>query len=142
MDDDRRLERFDQLQDGRPVADIQLVMGEAGQRPPQPLLVPAGIALRAEEGLALVIVHAVDGQAAPMEEDGDFRADQAGGAGYQTVLIHTRPMPWNHETHEPHEKREQRTRFKAFGAVRDTGHYISGYRSPAAAGLSCILWCH
>jgi hypothetical protein len=40
--------------------------------------------LGTEEGLALVIVHAMNGKAAPMEEDGDFRADQAGRAGYET----------------------------------------------------------
>ena len=31
------------------VANVQLVVREAGQRLPQPLLVPAGVALRAEE---------------------------------------------------------------------------------------------
>ena len=91
VDDDGRLERLDQLQDGGAVADIQLVVGEAGQRLPQPLLVPAGVALRAEEGLALVVVHPVNCKAAPMEEGGDFRANQAGRAGDKTVLTHASP---------------------------------------------------
>ncbi len=75
VDDDGGLKDLDQFQNGGAVANIKLVMGKAGQRPPQPLLIPAGIALRAEEDLALVIVHTVNGKAATMEEDGDFRAD-------------------------------------------------------------------
>jgi hypothetical protein len=88
MDDDGGLEGFNQFQNAGAIANVQFVMRKAGQCPPQALLVPAGIALRTEEGLALVIVHAVDGQPLPVEEAGDFGPDQAGGAGYKTVLTH------------------------------------------------------
>ena len=45
------------------------------------MLVPAGVALRAEEHRALVVVDAVDGEAAPAEVQAHFRADQSIGAG-------------------------------------------------------------
>ncbi len=78
VDDDGRLERLDQLQHGAAITNIKLVVCEPCQRLPQPLPVPAGVALRAEERLALVVVHAVNREAASMEDGSDFRADQAG----------------------------------------------------------------
>ena len=91
VDDDGRLEGLDELQDGGPVTNIEFMMGEAGQHLPQALLVPAGIALRTEEGLALVVIHAVNGKAARVEEGGDFGTDQPGRAGHKTVFTHAAP---------------------------------------------------
>jgi hypothetical protein len=51
------------------------MMGETRELLPQALLIPAGVALRTEEGLALVIIHAVNRKAARMEEGGDFGTD-------------------------------------------------------------------
>jgi hypothetical protein len=64
------------------------MMHEAWEGPPQTLLVPAGVALRTEEGLALVVVHPLDGKATRMEEGGDLGANEAGRTGYKTVLAH------------------------------------------------------
>ena len=52
------------------------------------LLVPARVALRAEEDGALVVVDAVDGVAELAREVGaDFRADQAGRSGDEKVFM-------------------------------------------------------
>ena len=64
------------------VADVELVMDEAWELCCQALLVPARVALRAEEDRALVVVDAVnDVTQLACEITADFRADQAGRAG-------------------------------------------------------------
>jgi hypothetical protein len=57
------------------------MMGEVFQLGGEALLVPAGIALLAEEDGALVVIHTVDVPAEVVEVDADFAADEAGGAG-------------------------------------------------------------
>ena len=52
-----------------------------GQSLDQPLLVPAGVPLGAEEDRALVVVDAVDGKPEVVKEGGHLGADQTGGAG-------------------------------------------------------------
>ncbi len=55
----------------------------------QPVLVPAGVALWAEEERALVVVHPVDGVAELAGEvAAHFRADQPGGSGHEEGLGH------------------------------------------------------
>jgi hypothetical protein len=51
------------------------MMGEAREQSPQAFLIPAGVALRTEECLALVVIHPMDGKAARVEESGDFGTD-------------------------------------------------------------------
>ena len=76
----------DQREDAGAVADVELVMDETGDGPGQPLLVPAGVALRAEEDGALVVVDAVDLQARLMEIQRDLRADQPRRTRNQTTF--------------------------------------------------------
>jgi hypothetical protein len=49
-------------------------------------LVPTGVALRAEEDFALVVVHAMHNEIALMEISADFRANESGRSSYQTGL--------------------------------------------------------
>ncbi len=64
------------------VADVELVVSEGfPKRFGEPALVPSGIALRAEEDGALVVVDPVDGPAEFCKVHADFGADEAGGAG-------------------------------------------------------------
>ena len=78
MDDDGGLEGFDELEHSGPITDVQFVVGEAGERLLKPPLVPAGVALRAEEDFALVVVHAMHNEIALMEISADFRANESG----------------------------------------------------------------
>jgi hypothetical protein len=52
----------------------------------EPPLVPAGIALRAEEDFTLVVVHAMHNEIAFMETSAHFRADESRRSSYQTGL--------------------------------------------------------
>ena len=47
---------------------------------PQTVLIPAGVALRTKERLALVIIYPVNGKPAGVQESGDFGLDQPGRA--------------------------------------------------------------
>jgi hypothetical protein len=81
VDDDGGLDRLDEGEDAGAVADVELVVDEALEFLGQTLLVPAGVALRAEEDGALVVVDAVDGVAKRGEVDADFGADETRGTG-------------------------------------------------------------
>ncbi len=64
------------------VADVELMVNEGSPEGfGEPALVPPGIALRAEEDGALVVVDPVDGPAELCKVHADFGADEAGGAG-------------------------------------------------------------
>jgi len=78
----------ERIQDAGAVADVELVMDEAGQVLAQAALVPTGVALRTEEHGALVVVHPVDGVAEGGKINADFRADEARGTGDEECLGH------------------------------------------------------
>ena len=82
VDDGIRLDGADQFEEALAVADVDFVVVEGGaELIGEAGLVPAGIALGAEEGGALVVIDAMDGPAEGGEVDADFGADEAGGAG-------------------------------------------------------------
>ena len=92
VDDDGRLHLADKGEDAGAVADVDLVVNEAGHLSSEARLVPARVALRAEEDGALVVVHPVDGVTELAGKiDADLGADEAGGAGDEEGLGHTRP---------------------------------------------------
>jgi hypothetical protein len=64
------------------------VVAEAGEIADEPLLVPAGIALRAEKDFALIVVDAVDGEAVIMKKLRHFRSNETGRACDQTDFAH------------------------------------------------------
>ena len=79
-----RAKRLEQGANAGPVADVQFVMDECRQSLLEPLLVPAGVALRAEKHGALIIVHAMDLPAKfSPKMHADFGADQPGRTGDQ-----------------------------------------------------------
>ena len=87
VDDGVRPDLLHQRQDARAVADVQFVVPEARQVARQPLLVPSGVARRAEKDGALVVVDAVDAIAEfTREVRADFGTDQAGGSGDEAVF--------------------------------------------------------
>ena len=55
------------------------MVGIAGNRPGQTLLIPAGITLRTEEDGTLVVVNTVNCAALPCKKKSDFRTDETGG---------------------------------------------------------------
>lgn len=78
MDDDGGFEGFDELGHSGAIADVQLVVCKVRERLLEPLLVPAGVALRAEEDFALVVVHVMHNKITLMEINADFRANESG----------------------------------------------------------------
>ena len=77
-DDDGGADGFDEGEDTGAVADVELVVDKAGELGGEAGLVPAGVAGRAEEDGALVVVHPVDGVAEFAGEiDTYFGADEA-----------------------------------------------------------------
>jgi hypothetical protein len=77
--DDRAGAQFlEQFLNARAVADVELVVDEAGEGLLEAALVPAGVAGGAEKRGALVVVEAVDVVAEVGEKDADFGTDQAG----------------------------------------------------------------
>ncbi len=81
VDDDGRLDGLDEGEDAGAIADVEFVVLEALELGGEPALVPAGVALRAEEDRALVVVHAMNRVAERGEINADFRADEARGTG-------------------------------------------------------------
>ncbi len=88
VDDARRAQFRDQGEHAAAVADVEFVVDEVRQLSGEPVLVPAGVPLRAEEDGALVVVDAVDLPTEGMKEGRDLRADQAGGAGDENLFRH------------------------------------------------------
>ena len=86
MHDGIRPEFLHQRQHALAVAQVQFVMLKAADGRGESLLVPARVALRAEEHRSLVIVQAVNAPTAGGKVGTHFRADQAGGTGYQQSL--------------------------------------------------------
>ena len=69
-------------EDALAVADVEFVMNESvAEGFGEATLVPASVALRAEEHGALVVVHAMDFPTQLREVDADFGANEAGGSG-------------------------------------------------------------
>ena len=82
VDDGGRPEALEQVEHALAVADVEFVVGERRAEVFREAgLVPAGIALRAEEDRALVVVDAVDVPTELGEVDADFGADESGGTG-------------------------------------------------------------
>ena len=110
VDDDGGADGFDEGEDALAVADVELVVDEAGELGGEAGLVPAGVAGRAEEDGALVVVHAVDGVAEFAGEiDTDFGADEAGGTGDEERFGH-RGKVWAGRRREGVEGRALRRR--------------------------------
>ena len=80
VDDDVGLNFCNEVENTLPVADVEFVVGEAGDEIGEAFLVPARVALGAKKCRALVVVHPVDGAALAGEKNRDFRTDEAGGA--------------------------------------------------------------
>ena len=77
VDDRRRPQRLDQGQDAGPVADVELVVHEAGHVALEAGLVPARVARGSEEDGALVVVDAVHLVALGREVGAHLAPDQA-----------------------------------------------------------------
>ena len=86
MDDDGGFEGFNKLEHAGAITDVQFVVRKVRERLLEPLLVPAGVALRTEEDFALVVVHAMHYEVALMEISADFRANESRRSGDQTGL--------------------------------------------------------
>jgi hypothetical protein len=87
VDNDRRPDLTHQGEDALAVADVRLMVLKARQFADEAGLVPAGVALRTKEHGALVVVHAMDGEAVSRKETTDLRADEAGGAGDENLAL-------------------------------------------------------
>lgn len=81
MDNHVRLQGFEASENRFAVSDVEFMMMETRELRLETLLVPTGVALRAEEIGAHVVVHSVDLPAKLAEILNDFRADEAGGSG-------------------------------------------------------------
>ena len=89
MDDHTGAHLADERQDPGPVADVELVVDEAFDLGGEAALIPACVALGAEEHRALVVVDAVHRVAQLAGEVGaDLGADQARGAGNEETFGH------------------------------------------------------
>jgi hypothetical protein len=89
VDDDIRADGLQQGEDARAIADIEFMVNETFELVDQPVLVPTRVALRAEEDRSLIVVHAVDSVSKFAREiDTHFRADEAGGTGYEKSFGH------------------------------------------------------
>jgi hypothetical protein len=81
VDDDVGLDLRNEIQNALAVSDVEFVVGEAGDEVGEAFLVPARVALGSKKCGALVVVHPVDGTALAGEKEGNFGANEAGGAG-------------------------------------------------------------
>lgn len=82
VDDGVGLYVLQQLQHALAIPDVQFVVGERGTEPVREAgLAPAGVALRAEEDRALVVIDAMDVSAERGKMDANFGIDEAGRAG-------------------------------------------------------------
>jgi len=88
VDDDGRLKGLDQTKDTGSISNVQFMVTEAREVANEPLLVPAGVALRAEKRFALIVVDAMDGEPVFMKKLRHFRADETGRACDQTDFAH------------------------------------------------------
>ena len=78
VNDNGRLEIFDQAKDVRTISNIEFVMIESRKTSDESLLIPTSIALRAEKGFTLVVIHTMNDEPIFVEKPGNFRADQTG----------------------------------------------------------------
>jgi len=81
-----RLHLCQKSQDAGAVTDVDFVVDKPGQVRHQAFLVPAGITLRPEENLALIVVDPMNGKPVLCEIDADFGADQTGGTRNEELL--------------------------------------------------------
>lgn len=80
VDDDVGLNFCNEVENALPVANIEFVVGEAGDKIGEAFLVPARVALGSKKCRALVVVHPVDGTVLAGEKNRDFGTDEARGA--------------------------------------------------------------
>jgi len=97
VDDGVRPHGGDEVQHARAVADVEFVVGVAGDGLGEAILIPAGVALRPKKHGALVVVQAVDAAALPGEEKADLRSDEAGGTGDEDIF-HWESGGWRTES--------------------------------------------
>ena len=82
VDDGVGLDLLQQLEHALAIADVEFVVVEGFAKGlGEPALVPTGVALRAEEYGALVVIDAVDFPTERGEVDTDFGTNEAGGTG-------------------------------------------------------------
>ncbi len=84
MHDERGANRANDLDDLRPIADVDLMMMKVLDRLLKPALIPARVGGRTEKHLALIVVDAVYLTAARREVFAYFGADEAGRSGHET----------------------------------------------------------
>jgi len=87
MNDDVGLHARNKVKDALAVAYVEFVVNEAWDQIGEPFLVPAGIALGAKKGSALVVVHPVNRAALTGKKQRDLGTDQAGGASDERFHI-------------------------------------------------------
>lgn len=80
VDDNVGFDFGNEVENALPVANIEFVVGEAGDQISEAFLVPTRVALGPKKCRALVVVHPVDGTALPGKKDGYFGTDEAGRA--------------------------------------------------------------
>src|SRR6185312_8465520 len=107
VDDEIRALALDQVDDRVAVPDVQLVMREATGLV---LEVPGGVAVRTEEGLAHVVVDAVNGPVEAVEERDGLGADEPTAPGHEGALHGPRrePTPPFVPRARPPARREER----------------------------------
>lgn len=82
VDDGIGLDLLQQVEDSLAIPDVEFMVVEGFAKGlGETALVPAGVALGAEEDGALVVIDAVDFPAVSGEMDADFGANETGGAG-------------------------------------------------------------
>ena len=81
MDDDVGLNFGNEVENALPVADVEFVVGEAGDEIGEAFLVPSRVALGSKKCGALVVIHPVNGTALPGKKEGNFRTDESGRPG-------------------------------------------------------------
>ena len=81
VDDDVGFYLCNEVENTLPVANVEFVVGEAGDEISEAFLVPTRVALGSKKCRALIVIHSVDGTALAGEKDRDFGTDEAGGAG-------------------------------------------------------------
>ena len=80
VDDDVGFDFGNEVENALSVANVEFVVGEAGDEISEAFLIPARVALRSKKCRTLVVVHPVDRAALAGKKDGDFGTDEAGGA--------------------------------------------------------------
>jgi len=88
VDNQSRLDFFDDLADPRPIPYVNLVVSKARESAFKAPLVPPRIPLGTEENRSLIVVDPVNLEPTDAEVEADFRSDQPVGAGNEDSLPH------------------------------------------------------